>query len=108
MNMIKVILLLLTMVFLFVTSNQSIASRHPQQIIRNQPLDDIFQKKLGKIFAHKGEKPHPHPHNIMMGKKIKKEIKKDKSGIKSDGKRAKSQRSEPIKRDERSKNIRKD
>ena len=107
MNMIKFMLLLLTISFLFVTPHQSIASKNPKQIITNQTLDDIFQKNLGKIVAHKAEKPHPHPHNIMMGKKIKKEMKKDKSGMNIDSKRAKSKRPKAKQRDQRSKNFRK-
>jgi len=105
--MIKFMLLLLTISFLFVTPHQSIASKNPKQIITNQTVDDIFQKNLGKIVAHKGEKPHPHPHNIMMGKKIKKEIKKDKSGINIDSKGTKLQGPKFKQRGQGSKNIRK-
>ena len=107
MNMIKFILLLLTIIFLFVTPHQSIASINPKQIITNQILDDIFQKKMGKIVAHKGEKPHPHPHIIMMGKKVKKEIKKDKSGMNINSKGTKMQGPKFKQRGQSSKNMRK-
>ena len=107
MNIIKVILLALTMVFLFIHPKESVASKHPQQIITHPNLDDITQNNLGNIVAHKGEKAHSHPHNVMMGKKIKKEIKKHKPVMNIDVEGVKSLRFEAKKKDQRSKSIRK-
>ena len=74
---------------------------HPQDTITNQTLDDVSQKNLNNILAHKEAKPHSHPHNIMMGKQIKKEIKRDESGMKINIKGTKSLASEAKKRDHR-------
>ena len=93
------------MVFLFVTPKGSNASIHLQDIITNQTLDDVSQKNQNNILAHKEAKPHSHPHNIMMGKQIKKEIKRDKSGMKINIKGAKSLSSEAKKRDQRNQKI---
>ena len=71
---------------------------HPQDIITNQTLDDVSQKNLNNILAHKEAKPHSHPHNIMMGKQIKKEIKRDESVIKKNIKGTRSLPSEAKKR----------
>ena len=105
MNMIKVILLIFTMVFLFVTPRGSNASLHMQDIITNPTLDDVSQKNLKNILAHKEAKPHSHPHNIMMGKQIKKEIKRDESGMKINIKGTKSLASEAKKRDQKNQKI---
>ena len=105
MTAIKVILLTLTMVFLFITPNDSFASMHRQQIITNQIPNDIFKINFSYIVAHKEEKPHPHPHNIMMGKKIKKEKKRDESGMKINIRGAKSLASEAKKRDHKNQKI---
>ena len=105
MNMIKVVLFIFTMVFLFVTPRDNNASMHPQDTITNQTLDDVSQKKLNNILAHKEAKPHSHPHNIMMGKQIKKEIKRDESGMKINIKGTKSLASEAKKRDQKNQKI---
>jgi len=105
--MIKVVLLVLTIVFLCITPKDSVASKHRQQIITNQIPNDIFKSNFDYIFAHKGEETHRHPHNIMMGKKIKKEKKKDKTEMSRGAKRARSPRSKSKQRDQHSKNIRK-
>ncbi len=107
MNTIKVILLALTMVFLFATPNDSFASKHRQQIITNQITNNIIKINFGYIVAHKGEETHRHPHNIMMGKKIKKEKKKDKTEMRRGAKRVRSLRSESKQRNHHSKKIRK-
>ncbi len=98
MNMIKIILLIFTMIFLFVTPKPSNASIQLQDIITNQTLDDFSQKNLNNILAHKEAKAHSHPHNIMMGKQIKKEIKRDESVIKINIKGTRSLPSEAKKR----------
>ena len=98
MNMIKIILLIFSMVFLFVSPKASNASIHLQDIITNQTLDDVSQKNLNNILAHKEAKAHSHPHNIMMGKQIKKEIKRDESVIKINIKETRSLPSEAKKR----------
>ena len=103
--MIKVILLIFTMVFLFVTPRESNASIHLLDIIKNQSLDDVSQKNLKNILAHKEAKPHSHPHNIMMGKQIKKEIKRDESGMKINIKGAKSLVPEAKKRYQKNQKI---
>ena len=105
MNKIKIILLIFTMVFLFVTPKGSNASIHLQDIITNQTLGDVSQKNLNNILAHKEAKPHSHPHNIMMGKQIKKEIKRDESGMKLNIKGTKSLASEAKKRDQKNQKI---
>ena len=105
MNMIKVILLIFTIVFLFVPPRDSNASLHMRDIITNQTLDDVSQKNLNNILAHKEAKPHSHPHNIMMGKQIKKEIKRDESGMKINIKGAKSLAPEAKKRDQKNQKI---
>ncbi|GIS84381.1 MAG: hypothetical protein CM1200mP16_06810 [Nitrospina sp.] len=58
----------------------------------------MFLKKTEQILAHKEPKPHSHPHNIMMGKQIKKEIKRDESVIKINIKGTRSLPSEAKKR----------
>ena len=78
---------------------------HPQDIITNQTLDDVSQKNLNNILAHKEPKPHSHPHNIMMGKQIKKEIKRDESGMKINIKGAKLLAPEAKKRDQKHQKI---
>ena len=76
MKMIKGALLALTLVFLFVTPHKSDASNN---IILYPSLSYITKQKLENIFAHRGGKPHSHPHNALMEKKIRKKIKKDQS-----------------------------
>ena len=78
---------------------------HPQDTITNQTLDDVSQKNLNNILAHKEAKPHSHPHNIMMGKQIKKEKKRDESGMKINIKGTKSLASEAKKRDQKNQKI---
>ena len=105
MNTIKVILLIFAMVFLFVTPRNSNASIHLLDIITNQTLDDVSQKNQNNILAHKEAKPHSHPHNIMMGKQIKKEIKRDESGMKINIKGAKLPAPEAKKRYQKNQKI---